>query len=331
LTQEKIIMSAAMSGEGRLEATTQKFIDDLAALGGKPVYQLSVAEARQTLEDLQAQPVEKMPAEVEDRQISGGPRGEVSLRIVRPAGASGRLPVIMFFHGGGWILGSKNTHDRLIREIANGAEAAVVFVNYTPSPEARYPVPIEEAYVATRYMAERGVEFNLDGARLAVAGDSAGGNMAAAVTLLAKQRGGPRLAYQALLYPVTDADFDNASYRQFADGPWLTKLAMEWFWDAYAPEVKSRKEITASPLRAAPQDLAGLPPALVITDENDVLRDEGEAYAHKLMAAGVEVTAVRYLGTIHDCVMLNPLSGTPAARSAIRLASEKLKQALSLR
>ena len=318
-----------MTGDRQLEPTTQKFIDALAAQGGKPIYQLSNAEARAVLEGLQSQPVDKLPAVEEDRTIPGGPSGQVSVRIIRPEKATGKLPVIMYFHGGGWILGSKNTHDRLVREIAQGANAAVVLVNYTPSPEAKYPVPIEEAYAATKYCAAHGGELNLDGGRLAVAGDSVGGNMAAAVTILAQQRGGPNLTYQVLFYPVTDANFATASYQQFASGPWLTKPAMEWFWDAYAPDPKTRKEITASPLRASVQDLAGLPPALVITDENDVLRDEGEAYAHKLMAAGVEVTAVRYLGTIHDFVMLNPLSGTPATRSAIRLASEKLKKALS--
>lgn len=318
-----------MVGDGQLEPITQKFIDALTAQGGKPIYQLSIAEARGVLEGLQSQPVDKLPAAVEDRNIPGGPSGQLSVRIIRPANTTGKLPVIMYFHGGGWILGSKNTHDRLVREIAQGANAAVVLVNFTPSPEAKYPVAIEEAYAATKYIAAHGGELNLDSARLAVAGDSVGGNMAAAVTILVKQRGGPNLTYQVLFYPVTDANFDNASYQQFANGPWLTKAAMEWFWDAYAPDAETRKEITASPLQASVQDLMGLPPALVITDENDVLRDEGEAYAHKLMAAGVGVTAVRYLGTIHDFVMLNPLSGTPATRSAIRLATEKLKEALS--
>jgi len=159
-------------------------------------------------------------------------------------------------------------------------------------------------------------------------GDSVGGNMAAAVTLLAKERKGPAIQYQALLYPVTDANFDTDSYRQFADGPWLTKRAMEWFWDAYAPSRTDRAKITASPLRASAEQLEGLPPALVITDENDVLRDEGEAYSRKLTEAGVEVTAIRYLATCHDFMMLNGLAGTPASKSAIQLASQKLRGAL---
>lgn len=313
---------------GQLERTTQQFVDSLEEQGAPPVYKLSYAEARQGLENLQSQPVEKMPAAEEDVMIPGGPSGQVSVTIVRPEGATGILPVVMYFHGGGWVLGSKNTHDRLIREIANGASAAVVFVNYTPSPEAQYPVLIEEDYAATKYVAEHGDRLNLDSSRLVVVGDSVGGNMAAVVAILAKQRGGPRIDYQVLLYPVTDAGMDTPSYQMFKDGPWLTKAAAAWFWDAYAPDKKVRDEITASPLRASVEDLMGLPPALVITDENDVLRDEGEMYAHKLMAAGVEVTAIRYLGTIHDFMMLNPLSGTPAVRSAVGLVNEMLGKVL---
>jgi acetyl esterase len=225
-------------------------------------------------------------------------------------------------------LGSKNTHDRLVREIANGVNSAVVFVDYTRSPEAKYPVAIEEAYAATKYIAENGAKMNLDSSRLAVAGDSVGGNMTAALTILAKQRMGPKIVFQALFYPVTDASFDTASYHRFADGPWLTTKAMEWFWNAYAPDVETRKEITACPLRATIEELSGLPPALVIVDENDVLRDEGEAYARKLMQAGVKVTVTRYLGTMHDFMMLNPIASTPAVRAAIAQANNMLVQAL---
>jgi acetyl esterase len=231
----------------------------------------------------------------------------------------------VYFHGGGWVLGGKDTHDRLVREIANGANAAVVFVNFTPSPEAKYPIPIEEAYAATKYIAENGKNFNLDTSRLAVVGDSVGGNMAAAVILMAKERAGPRIDYQVLFYPVTDANFDTPSYQQFAKDIWLTREAMKWFWNNYLPDKEMRKQPTASPLQASIDQLKGQPPALIITDENDVLRDEGEAYAHKLIQAGVDVTAVRYMGTIHDFVMLNTLAGTPATCSAIGLANEHLR------
>ncbi len=311
-----------------LEGTTERFIQTLVAAGGPPIYKMSTADARKVLDSLQSQPIEKLPAHIEDKTIAAGPTGEISLRIVRPEKSSGILPVIMYFHGGGWILGNANTHDRLVRELANGARAAVVFLNYTPSPEAKYPTAIEQAYAATKYIAERGGTLNLDPTRLAVAGDSVGGNMAAVVTLLAKDRGGPQINFQLLFYPVTDAGLDTPSYRQFAKGPWLTKAAMKWFWDAYEPRVASRKKPTISPLEAPLAQLKGLPPALVITDENDVLRDEGEAYAQKLIRAGVHVTAVRYLATIHDFVMLNPLANSRATRNAIALAIASLQRAL---
>ncbi|WP_133646149.1 alpha/beta hydrolase [Paraburkholderia flava] len=312
-----------------LEPATQAFIDGLAAHGGPPIYTLSPADARNVLAGAQSQPVAKLPAHIEDRVLPIGPTGKVAIRIVKPEGASGTLPAVIYFHGGGWVLGDKNTHDRLVREIANGAHAAVIFVDYDRSPEAKYPVPIEQAYAATAYVAAHPKEFGIDANRIAVAGDSVGGNMTAAVTLLAKERGGPKLRYQVLFYPVTDANFDDGSYNEFANGPWLTKPAMKWFWDAYAPNAADREKITASPLRATLDDLKGLPPALVITDENDVLRDEGEAYARKLTQAGVRVTAVRYEGTIHDFVMLNALADTPATRAAIAQANAALRGALA--
>jgi acetyl esterase len=285
-----------------------------------------VADARRNALALQAGNVAKLAAASEDRTIPGGPRGEISIRIVRPEGATRVLPVVMYFHGGGWVLNDQNTYDRLIREIANGAEAAVVFVNYTRSPEARYPVAVEEAYAATHWVAVNGAAVNLDGSRLAVAGDSSGGNMATVVALLAKERGGPDIKYQVLFYPTVDADFDTDSYRQFAEGPFLTREAMKWFWNHYAPKVAVRTEPTASPLRASIGQLQGLPSAFILTAEFDVLRDEGEAYARRLSEAGVTVTAVRYLGTIHAFTVLNALSETPAASAAIDQANSVLRR-----
>jgi acetyl esterase len=307
-----------------LEARTQAFIDALSAQGGKPIYELSYEEARKVLEDAQAGHVTALPADVEEKVLPVGPTGQMSVRIYRPKGAKAPLPVVMYFHGGGWVLGSKHTHDRLLRDLVTGTHAAFVFVNYTPSPEARFPVPIEQDYAATKYIAEHGKDFGFDTSRLAVAGDSVGGNMVAVVTQLAKERKGPAIRYQVLFYPVTDASLSQESYEEFANGPWLTRAAMEWFWDAYAPNREDRKEVTASPLSATTERLKGLPPALVIVDENDVLRDEGEAYARKLMQAGVEATAARFLATHHDFVMLNALAGTPASKAAIQLASERL-------
>jgi acetyl esterase len=311
-----------------LEPNTQAFVDALAAQKGKPLYELSYGDARKVLEDAQAIPVTKLPADIEDKVLPVGPTGEVSVRIFRPKGSKDPLPVVMYFHGGGWILGSKNTHDRLLRDLVNDAQCAFVFVNYTPSPEAQFPVPIEQDYAATKYIAEHGEEFGLDASRLAVAGDSVGGNMVTAVTQFAKERRGPAIRYQVMFYPVTDAGMNTGSYNEFANGPWLTKRAMEWFWNAYAPKKEDRKKVTVSPLSATVDQLKSLPPALIIVDEYDVLRDEGEEYARRLIEAGVAVTALRALATHHDFVMLNALAGTPACRAAIQMASEKLATAL---
>ena len=310
-----------------LDPVIASFLAKLAAQGGPPLYTLSPAGARAVLAGVQAGEIARYEADSEDCTVSGGPTGEISLRIVRPRGFSGPLPVVLYFHGGGWVMGDGDTHDRLVREVATGAQAAVVFVDYTRSPEACYPVAIEQAYAATKWVAENGATIKVDPSRLALVGDSVGGNMVAAVTLLAKQRRGPRITFQVLFYPVTDADFATASYLQFAEGPWLTRKAMEWFWDNYAPDLAVRKEPTASPLQASIEQLQGLPPALIITDECDVLRDEGEAYAHKLLAAGVPVTAIRYLGAIHDFVLLNPLAQSLPTRSAIAQATTALRAA----
>jgi acetyl esterase/lipase len=310
-----------------LEPGTREFVDALAAGCGPPIYTLSPAAAREVLAQAQAEPIARRPAAIEDTTFPVGPTGSVRIRIVRPERARDTLPVVMHFHGGGWILGDKDTHDRMTREIAVGADAAVVFVDYDRSPEVQYPVAIEQAYAATKYVAEHGRELGVEPTRLAVLGDSVGGNMAAAVTLLAKQRGGPKIDLQVLLYPATDADFGTGSYDTFADGPWLTRHAMTWFWDAYLPAIDARREPTATPLNATLAQLRDLPEALVIVAENDVLRDEGEAYARKLSQAGVRVTSLRYNGTIHDFLLLNAVADTPAARGAIRQTNDALRAA----
>jgi acetyl esterase/lipase len=256
--------------------------------------------------------------------IPGGPTGHVHVHIVRPQGSEEALPVTMYYHGGGWVLGGFDTHERLVREIANKANTAVVFVDYTPSPGAKYMDILGEDYRALEYIAGNGPLYNLDSSRLAVAADSVGGNMAIVMTLMAKERDGPDMASQVLFYPVTDANFETGSYREFATGYWLARDGMKWFWDNYLPDKEARNEQMASPLRASKDQLKGLPPALVITDEHDVLRDEGEAYAHKLMDAGVPTTAVRFLGTMHDFVMLNALADTPATKGAIDMACDML-------
>jgi acetyl esterase len=310
-----------------LEPAARALADALAAAGGPPLYALSPRDSRAVLARAQAGDVAMPPAEVEPHIIPGGPDGEISITVVRPVDSNGSLPAVVYTHGGGWILGNFATHQRLVRDLTAQTGAAFVFVHYTP-PEAHFPVAIEQVYATVKWVARYGAELGLDGSRLAVAGDNVGGNMTAAVTLLAKERGEPEIRYQALLYPVTNADFDTDSYRQFADGPWLTRKALQWFWDAYAPDVARRAEPTSSPLLATVEQLRGLPPALVITDEADVLRDEGEAYGRKLRAAGVDVTAVRYEGVFHDFMMLNALAGTNANRRATAQTAQALKTAL---
>jgi acetyl esterase/lipase len=292
------------------------------------LFDLPPAEGRKAVDEVQSGDIEKPAVDEEWITVSGGPTDSVRARIVRPAGARGTLPVILYIHGAGWVFGNAHTHDRLVRELAVGTDAAVVFPEYDLSPEARYPVAIEQNYAVAQWVVEQGGTKGLDGSRLAVAGDSVGGNMTAALTLMAKERGGPALVQQVLFYPVTDASFDTPSYHQFATGYFLRRDGMQWFWDQYTTDESERAQITASPLRATTEQLTGLPPALVITGEADVLRDEGEAYANKLREAGVPVTAVRFQGIIHDFVMLNALRETHAAEAAIDLAVRTLRGAL---
>src|SRR5918996_5463179 len=308
-----------------LEAASQEFVD---ATSTPPfIYELTPDEARKVLDDVQTEPIHKLP--VEERWITVPAKvGDVRVRIIRPPDAVGTLPAILYMHGGGWVLGNAHTHDRLVRELAVGTGAAVVFVEYDRSPEAHYPVAIEQGYATAQWIIRNGSENGLDPVRIAVAGDSVGGCMTAALALMAKERGDVRFVHQSMYYPVTDAAMDTDSYEQFAEGYFLTAKGMAWFWDAYLPDRERRSESLASPLRASDEQLHGLPPAFVIVDEADVLRDEGEAYAAHLRAAGVPVTTVRYDGITHDFMMLTPLGNTCATRAAVAQAISILRQAL---
>lgn len=318
-------MSIFKKGKSGLTQDTQTFIDTLIERNTPAVNDLSPQEARALLTETQASPKNLLPAEIRDIIMPVGPTGTVSTRFIRPESAKGTLPFIFYIHGGGWVMGNKHTHDRLVRELAQGAQATVVFPEYTPSPEAQFPVPVEQIYAAFAHIMEHAEDYQLNKERFAFAGDSAGGNMAAVMTLLAKERHGTRPSFQLLLYPVTDADFSTDTYKHFSDGPWLTRDAMKWFWEQYAPDEDSRKNVMASPLRADVERLKGLPPTLIITDENDVLRDEGEAYARKLMEAAVPTACVRYLGACHDFLMLNALADTAPARAALRQCCNELR------
>ncbi|MEV6733285.1 MULTISPECIES: alpha/beta hydrolase [unclassified Streptomyces] len=302
----------------------------LAADTANPPYlfELGPAGGRKAVDEIQSGDISVPRVDEEWFTVPGGPTGQVKARVVRPAGTTGLLPVVLYIHGAGWVFGNAHTHDRLVRELAVGAGAAVVFPEYDLAPEARYPVAIEQNYTVARWIVTEGAGHGLDATRIAVAGDSVGGNMSAALTLMAKERGDVPLVQQVLFYPVTDAAFDTASYHQFAEGYYLRRDGMQWFWDQYTTDEDQRAEITASPLRATTEQLRDLPPALVITGEADVLRDEGEAYADKLRQAGVPVTATRYPAIIHDFVMLNALRETHAAGTAIQQAVDTLRAAL---
>ena len=230
-----------------LTPDTQNFIDTLEAKGDPPLSSLTPEEARKVLADAQANPHDMPAADITDIELPVGPTGSVSVRFVRPQGVTEKLPIILYIHGGGWVMGDRHTHERLVRELAAGSGAAVVFPEYTPSPEAQYPVPIEQVYAVLGYVAAHADQYDLDPTRIAVAGDSVGGNMAAVTALLVKERGGPKLAFQLLLYPVTDADFSTASYKTFTSGPWLTRESMRWFWDAYLPDEHRREDVFRSP------------------------------------------------------------------------------------
>jgi len=309
-----------------LEPASQEFVD---ATSTPPfIYELSPDAARKVLDDVQAAPIEKLP--VDERWITVPAEvGDVQVRIVRPPDAKGTLPVVLYMHGGGWVLGNAGTHDRLVRELAVGTGAAVVFVEYDRSPEAHYPVAIEQGYATAQWVVREGASHGLDPKRMAVAGDSVGGGMTAALALMANERGDVRFVQQSMYYPVADAAMDTGSYEQFAEGYFLYAKSMAWFWDAYLPDLERRTEPYASPLRASDDQLEGLPPAFVIVDEADVLRDEGEAYAARMRAAGVDVTTVRYDGITHDFMMLTPLSNTHATRAAVAQAISMLRNALA--
>ncbi|RCR71319.1 alpha/beta hydrolase [Larkinella punicea] len=311
-----------------IESRTKAFLNALNNGGGTPMEQLSPAEARAVLESAQTSVEVDLSGVYVSQQTISQDGLSVDLDIVRPAGVAGMLPVFLFFHGGGWVLGDFPTHQRLVRDLVVESGAVAVFVNYSRSPEARFPVALHESYAALQWVAANGAELNVDGSRLAIIGNSAGGDLTAAVALMTKDKNGPKIRLQVLLWPVTNADFDTVSYHQYATGRFLTRNMMIWFWDSYAPNPEDRRSYYAAPLQATLEQLKGLPPTLMQVAENDVLRDEGEAYARKLDEAGVPVTLIRYQGMIHDWGLLNPLSQMPGTRSLITHAAAELKKFL---
>lgn len=309
-------------------ADVRKFLKKLNSGSGKPIEQLSPEAARQVLTDAQI-PDNADYSGIEESERTIEQDGEtVNIHIVKPVGADAGSPAFLFIHGGGWVLGDYPTHRRLVRDLVVKSGMVAVFPDYTPSPEAQYPTAINQVYATLKWVAGHGDEIGVDGKKLAIVGNSVGGNMAAVVALMAKDKNGPSIKLQVLLWPVTDANFDTASYKELGEGRFLTRNMMIWFWDNYLPEKKLRTEIYASPLQANPDQLKGLPPTLIQTAENDVLRDEGEAYARKLDEAGVPVTLTRYGGLIHDYGLLNPLADVPAVKTALLQAAAVIRHIL---
>ncbi|MFG3009653.1 alpha/beta hydrolase [Streptomyces cinerochromogenes] len=260
--------------------------------------------------------------------LPGGAGGRIRVRVLRPAGSDEDLPVVLYLHGLGWMLTDAYAHRHLVTDLVLGADAAVVVPEYDTPDDVRYPGAVERAHTVARWIARHGSGCRLDGSRMAVVGASAGAQQAAALALLARQRGGPDFRQQVLLCPVTDAAMDTPSYDAFADGYFLTRAAMRDYWRRYAPDPLIRTQEAVSPLRAPTPRLRGLPPALVVTAEADVVRDEGEAYAARLREADVPVISLRYHGTIHGFVLFDGLRGTDASRAARIQVTDTLHTAL---
>ncbi len=327
----QINKSAKAEEDPRILTDVRKFLRVLNSGTGKPIEQLSATDARQVLTDAQTSvEVDYSGIEESERTITQDGE-ELTIHIMKPVNSKTGAPVFIYIHGGGWVLGDYPTHRRLVRDLVVHSGAVAVFPDYTPSPEAIYPTAINQIYAATKWVSEHGNEIGVDGKNLAVVGNSVGGNMTASVVLMAKEKKGPAIKLQVMLWPVTDANFETGSYKELGEGRFLTRNMMIWFWDNYLPDKKARKEIYASPLQASVEQLKGLPPALIQTAENDVLRDEGEAYARKLDEAGVPVTLTRYGGLIHDYGLLNPLAEIPAVRTALLQAAAVIRKLLKSR
>jgi acetyl esterase len=316
-----------VADDPRLSKEVKEFLKVLNS-GGVALETVTPLEARQVLVDAQASMTVDLSGIEESEKTIATDGYSIKLNIVRPEGVKGILPVFIFIHGGGWVLGDYPTHKRMVRDLVVLSGFAGVFVNYTRTPDAQYPQAINEIYAATKWVAERGQEIGVDGKNLAVVGNSVGGNMTAVTTLMAKAKGTPHIKLQILMWPIVDANFETESYQQFGDKRFLTTSLMKWMYDLYTTDPKQRKEIYASPLQATVEQLKDLPPALIQVAESDVLRDEGEAYGRKLDEAGVSVTTVRYNGMIHDFGLLNGLAELPPTRSLFVQAAAELKKYL---
>ncbi len=315
------------STDPRIDPQVRAFLTELNK-DSTPIWKLPQPQPQDIITGLQNKtPVDMSQVTTVEKTITQDGK-TVKIYIMTPEHPANKPGVLYFVHGGVWIVGNFQNHQRLLRDLVVGSGQIGVFVEYTPLPTAKFPTQLEESYAVLKWIAEHAAEFGADGSRIAIAGNSVGGNMSAALTLMTKDRKGPKIGYQVLLIPATDASVDTASYHEFGTGRFLARDFMKYGWDLYAPDAKTRDNPYVSPLRASKEQLKGLPPALVITAENDPLRDEGEAYARKLKEAGVDVAAVRYNGVIHDFVLLNAIRHVPEVEAAIQQASEGIRQHL---
>lgn len=315
------------ASDPRIDPQIRPFLAELNK-DGSPFWELPQPKPQEILTGLQNQtPVDMSGVTTVEKTIAQDGH-TVKLYIMTPQRVSGKPGVLLFIHGGVWIVGNFQNHQRLLRDLVVGSGQIGVFVEYTSLPEARYPTQLDESYAALKWVAAHADEFGADGSRIAIAGNSVGGDMSASLALMAKDKKGPQIALQVLFIPATDASVDTESYHEFGTGRFLARDFMKYGWDLYAPDEKTRNSPYVSPLRASNEELKGLPPALVITAENDPLRDEGEAYARKLKDAGVAVTATRYNGMIHDFVLLNAIHDVPGVQAALKEASDAIRDAL---
>ncbi|MEX3943294.1 alpha/beta hydrolase [Paraburkholderia sp. BR10937] len=311
-----------------IEPLIRQFLDQLNK-NSSPFWELPQPQPQDILTKLQEQTAVDMSGVTTTEQTINEDGHSVKIYIMKPENTEGKPGVLLFVHGGVWIVGNFANHKRLLRDLVVGSGQVGVFVEYTPLPAARFPTQLEESYAALKWASEHAADFGADGSRIAIAGNSVGGDMTAALTLIAKDRNGPKISFQALMVPATDASVDTASYKEYGTGRFLTRSFMKYGWDMYAPDAKTRANPYVSPLRASAEELKGLPPAIVVTAENDPLREEGEAYARKLMNSGVNVVSVRYNGTIHDFVALNALRNIPSTEAALQQISEAIREHLS--
>lgn len=313
--------------DSHLGKKTKEYLKILNA-GTTPVESLPVKDARNVLAGVQASvQVDLSGIEETEKTVNAG-KYIIKLNIVRPEGVNGKLPVFIFIHGGGWVLGDYPTHRRLVRDLVVESGCASVFINYTPSPEAKFPQPTEEIYSVVEWVAENGDQIGVDGKCMAIVGNSVGGNMSCVACLMAKENNGPQIKLQILLWPVTDATFEWESWKKYGRQRFLTASLMQWMFDQYTDDPAARRNIHLSLLQATPEQLKGLPPTLIPVAENDILRDQGEALGRLLDEAGVEVVTMRYNGVIHDWGMLNGFANLPETRSLILHCAAALKDRL---